>query len=218
MSGSDSAISESAKRGGIMFFSSVEQGGANCSSCHSGDFFTDEDFHVLATPQIGRGKGNANTLVDTDDFGRYRETGDSNDLYKFRTPTLLNVEETGPWGHAGAYTTLEAMVRHMLNPGTAIASYDYSQLEASVQTADMLTNTHFALEQLALNRSNQVESVHHNVAYTEDDVDDLVEFLKALTDPSVQNRDCLAPWIPNTSDANPDNLRLEAVDENGSPL
>jgi cytochrome c peroxidase len=75
-----------------MFFSSIEDGGANCLSCHSGDFFTDEQYHVLASPQIGRGKGNDNGTLTNDDFGRARETKDDADRYKFRTPTLLNVE------------------------------------------------------------------------------------------------------------------------------
>ena len=87
--GDDAAISESAKRGALLFYSSTEQGGADCASCHSGDFFTDEDFHVLAVPQIGRGKGDG--LTRTDDFGRFRETRQLKDLYAFRTPSLINV-------------------------------------------------------------------------------------------------------------------------------
>ncbi len=42
---------------------------------------------------------------------------DDADRYKFRTPTLLNVEVTGPWGHAGAYTTLENMVTSYAESG-----------------------------------------------------------------------------------------------------
>ena len=42
-------------------------------------------------------------------------------MYQFRTPTLLNVEVTGPWGHAGGFTTLEATVRHMFNPKKEIS-------------------------------------------------------------------------------------------------
>ena len=118
--GDKAAISESAKRGATMFFSSIESGGANCTSCHTGDFFTDEQYHVLATPQIGRGKGNDNGSLTNDDFGRFRESGVAADMYRFRTLSLLNVEVTGPWGHAGAYTTLENMVRHMLNPRDAV--------------------------------------------------------------------------------------------------
>ena len=216
--GDMTAISDSAKRGARMFFSSIDNGGANCTSCHSGDFFTDEQYHVLASPQIGRGKGNDNGTLTNDDFGRERETADVADRYKFRTPSLLNVEVTGPWGHAGGYTTLENMVRHMLNPEEAIANYDFSQLNPTIQAADMLTNTQFALDQLELNRASNVDGVHRNVAFTEDDVTDLVEFLKALTDPCVKDRDCLAPWIPDASDTNPGGLRLNAIDNTGAFL
>ena len=45
---------------------------------------------------------------------------------------------------------------------------------------------------------------------------DLVEFLKTLTDPCVKDRDCLAPWIPDASDTNPDGLRLNAIDNSGA--
>lgn len=216
--GDESTISEAAQRGAVMFFSSIENGGANCTSCHAGDFFTDEQYHVLATPQIGRGKGNDNGTLSNDDFGRSRESSNAADKYKFRTPTLLNVEVTGPWGHAGAYTTLEGMVRHMLNPAEAIANYDFSQLNSTTQAADMLTNTQFALAQLEANRTANVSDVHQNVTFTEDDVTDLVAFLETLTDPCVKERSCLAPWIPDASDTNPDGLRINAMDNTGDFL
>ena len=218
VAGANDAISESAKRGGILFFSRIEDGGANCVSCHSGDFFTDESFHVLATPQIGRGKGNDNGVMGNDDFGRFRESADVGDMYKFRTASLLNVEVTGPWGHAGAYTTLEGMVRHMLNPQEAISNYDFSQLNSTIQAVDMLTNTQFALDQLALNRTNNIIGVHRDVSFNDEEVNNLVDFLKTLTDPCVKDRSCLAPWIPDASDSNPDGLRLNAVDNTGAFL
>ena len=214
--GDASAISESAKRGAVKFFNPIANGGANCSSCHSGDFFTDELYHVIATPQIGRGKGGNDTGSSVlNDFGRMRESGDVADQYKFRTPTLLNVVVTGPWGHAGAYTTLEGMVKHMLNPEISIANYDFSQLAPNIQAQDMLTNTQFHLNQLAANRTNNVAGVHQNVEFTENDVADIVEFLKTLTDPCVKDRACLSPWIPNAGDTDPDGLRVNAVDNFG---
>ena len=217
--GDKTAISESAKRGATMFFSSIENGGANCSSCHAGDFFTDEQYHVLATPQIGRGKGNDNGTLTNDDFGRFRESKVAADMYRFRTPTLLNVEVTGPWGHAGAYTTLENMVRHMLNPRDAVENYDVTQLDSTVQADNMQANTEFALGQLEANRTNNVSSVHQIVEFSENDVNDLVEFLKALTDPCVKDRNCLAPWIPkNLTSPGPDGLKLNAIDNTGDFL
>lgn len=216
--GDKTAISDSAKRGAILFFSRIEEEGANCVSCHSGDFFTDEKFHVLATPQIGRGKGDNNGILSNDDFGRERETKIVTDRYKFRTPTLLNVEVTGPWGHAGGYTTLEGIVSHMLNPEKAIENYDFVQLTPTLQAYDMLTNTQFALDQLALNRISNVDDVHRDIVFNVDNVSDLVEFMKALTDPCVKDRDCLQPWIPNAGDTNPDALRVNAIDNTGNFL
>jgi len=216
--GNNNAISESAKRGAMKFFTNIEAGGANCVSCHSGDFFTDEKYHVLATPQIGRGKGDDNGILSNDDFGRFRETGVAADKYRFRTPTLLNVEVTGPWGHAGAYTSLEGIVLHMLNPAETVANYDFSQLDPNIQAGDMLINTQFALDQLEANRVDEVSGVHRDVVFTDDDVTDLVEFLKTLTDPCVKDRGCLAPWIPGASDIDPDGLRLHAIDNTGALL
>ncbi len=206
--GDSNAIGESAKKGALLFFRPIDGGGANCAGCHTGDFFTDEQFHVLATPQIGHGKGDGDT--GDDDFGRFRETENPHDLYTFRTPTLLNIEVTEPYGHAGAYTTLKGIVRHMLNPTAAIDDYDYSQLDPSIKTDNSETNTRKALDKL----DGSIE----NVNLADDDVDDIVEFLRTLTDPCVKDRDCLAAWIPEDSDTDPDGLRLKAEDENGRPL
>ena len=220
MEGDDGAISDAARRGALTFMLSTRVEGANCLSCHRGDFFTDEHFHVLGMPQIGRGKGDGTT--GTDDFGRFRVSGNDSDMYAFRTPSLLNVTETGPWGHAGAYTTLEAVVRHHLDPQAAFDSYDpEDQLEASIvssgQTVDMPVNTQNALDKLAANRLAGIASIQI-ISLTDAEISDLVAFLQTLTDPCVKDRACLAPWIPDSNDSNPDNLRLDAYDSNSTPL
>ena len=219
MDGDDTAISEAARRGALTFMLPIRVGGASCITCHRSDFFTDQQFHVLGMPQIGRGKGDGAT--GTDDFGRFRVTGNDNDMYAFRTPSLLNVSETGPWGHTGAYTTLEAVIRHHLNPQSAFDNYDVNQLEPSIvssgQTDDMQTNTQSALDKLASNRLAGIFSIPE-LSLTDDEISDLVEFLNTLTDPCVKDRACLAPWIPDTSLTGPDDLQLNATDENGSFL
>lgn len=213
--GDDLAITESAKRGAVLFFSSAADGGANCASCHSGDFFTDESFHVVAMPQIGRGKGNGD--LGNDDFGRFRETGNENDKYAFRTPALINVTATGPWGHAGAYTTLENVVKHHLNPQSALDNYDFSQISPNIQASDMVTNTQKAIDKLVANRASGMTSLQ-DISLSDEQVSDLVEFLHALTDPCVEDRACMGQWIPDASDTNPDALRINAIDENGAFL
>ena len=216
--GDDNAISEAARRGALLFMLPTRVEGASCVTCHRGDRFTDELFHVVAMPQIGRGKGDGDT--GTDDFGRYRVTALDADLYTFRTPSLLNVTETGPWGHAGAYTTLEAVVRHHLDPQAAVDNYDFNQLEPSIvasgQTDEMRINTQKALDKLATNRL--IVFTVPILELSDEEVGYLLEFLKTLTDPCVLDRACLAPWIPDETVADPDGLRLNAVDANLNPL
>ena len=113
-------------------------GKAGCFTCHSGPFQTDQQFHAIAMPQIGPGKSDGNDpgywrasghKAFVEDFGRGRVTDNEEDNYKFRTPSLRNVAETGPWGHSGAYATMEAVVRHHLDPIRALENY---QLEPAL--------------------------------------------------------------------------------------
>ena len=201
--GNNWAISANAKRGAILFFTSSEQGGANCSSCHSGDFFTDESFHNLAMPQVGSGKGNG--ADGSKDFGRARETDLDGDKFAFRTPALVNVEVTGPWSHAGSYTTLEDVIKHHSNAANAIENFDDTQLVAEgVSNLDkMQENT---LE--ALNFSSfELETLN----LSDMQVGFLVEFLKTLTDPCVTDSACLAQWMPVTGEGDTNGDQLDAV-------
>jgi len=207
--GDNWAISADAKRGAILFFTSSKQGGANCSSCHSGDFFTDESFHNLAMPQVGSGKGNG--ADGSKDFGRFRETDLDGDKFAFRTPALVNVEVTGPWSHAGAYATLEGVIKHHSNAAHAIDNFDESQLVAEgVSNLDKMdANTREALDF----PSFELETLN----LSDMQVGFLVEFLKTLTDPCVTDSACLAQWIPaKDDDLNGD--QLNAIGEDLHPL
>jgi len=114
--GDKKALSKAAKKGLKLFY-----GKAGCSSCHSGKFQTDMQFHAIAMPQIGPGKGHGPSGYE--DFGRAAITGDELQRYHFRTPPLRNVALTGPWGHSGAFDTLEGVVLHHLNPIDSLTHY-----------------------------------------------------------------------------------------------
>lgn len=91
--GDESAISPAAKHGFTIF-----NGKGKCSGCHSGWAFTDGSFH-----DIGVAKG--------DDVGRGAFFKSSVKLrYAFKTPTLRNVAERGPYMHDGSVPTLEAVI------------------------------------------------------------------------------------------------------------
>ncbi len=200
--GNTDAISEEAKKGALLFYSGYDEGGANCVQCHSGDFFSDGALYVMAVPQIGRGKNHDGS---TEDYGRANITLKSEDNYKFRNMSLLNISETGPWGHSGAFTSLRSIVKHMLNPDESVHNYNpYTELKQrgiEVQCNDVTTNTSRALEQLHINRQKGI-SPHQNVDFSDEQVDQLVAFLETLSDPCVQSADCLHQWIPDPRSPN----------------
>lgn len=215
--GDDTALNAAALRGARLFYADAPAGGAGCVGCHSGDFFTDEEFHVLATPQIGRGKGDGTT--GDDDFGRFRETGQPADMYAFRTPTLLNVAVTGPWTHVGAYDDLAQMIAHHANPAEAIDAYDFTlaNLEPGIQRENAETNTRKALDALEALQGSGTSKLPV-LELSNEEVEDLVAFMHALTDPCVESRECMSAWIPDNTDSGPDSLQLNAVNENNELL
>ncbi len=208
--GDKQALSTSAKKGAWLFYTPQKDGGAGCASCHSGDFFTNEKAYNTAMPQIGAGKESGKT--GNNDYGCSLITQKEEDKFRFRTPTLLNVEVTGPWGHDGAYTSLEAITRHMLSPLESAKNYETKQLkQKSIDLRFVKENT---LE--AINAGIDLQTKPNLI---EEDVSNLVSFLKALTDPCVKDRACLSKWIPNVNDNDPDGQMLHAINaKTGKPL
>ena len=175
------ALSRQEKHGKRLFY-----GKAKCAMCHSGKFQTDQSFHAIAMPQVGPGKGhNSEGYVDgREDFGREAVTGNSADRFKFRTPTLRNVALTAPYGHAGAYDTLEAVVRHHLAPLESLFNYDASQLtmpsRADLDADDLVVmNDDWRVMQIA--QRNELP----NINLTEEELAALMSFLHTLTDTSL---------------------------------
>lgn len=82
---------------GLDLFVAFDKG--DCNHCHTvGSTFTDFDF---------RNTGLDSIAVDP---GRYLITLNENDRGKFKTPTLRNVEVTGPYMHDGRFSTLDEVL------------------------------------------------------------------------------------------------------------
>lgn len=176
--GYSGALSGSEKKGMKLFY-----GEANCSSCHSGKFQTNHDFYAIAMPQIGPGKGHNSEAYNDgrEDFGREATTGDAGDRFKFRVPSLRNVALTAPYGHAGAFDNLEAVVRHHLNPVESLRGYDTKQVRmpsrADLDGQDFVVmNDYWRVEEIA--HRNELAPVF----LKEKDFAYLMSFLHALTD------------------------------------
>ncbi|TYB85070.1 cytochrome-c peroxidase [Oceaniovalibus sp. ACAM 378] len=97
-------------KGAELFF-----GDGGCAACHSGPFQTDQGFHAMGVPQFGPGKA-ARFENHTRDEGRMEVTGNPADAFAFRTPSLRNVEFTGPYGHTGAFAELSDFVQFHADP------------------------------------------------------------------------------------------------------
>jgi cytochrome c peroxidase len=89
-------MSESAIRGRELFF--TEKG--NCSTCHVGANFSDEKYHNLG---VGMDKPEP-------DLRRLLPSKGRKDKGAFKTPTIRNIVQTGPYMHDGSQKTLEEVV------------------------------------------------------------------------------------------------------------
>jgi cytochrome c peroxidase len=105
----DSAVSEAAKRGEILFFSQR----ISCFRCHGGFNFTDSTIS----------EGNPEREIEYHNTGLYNPypapntgifeyTNMPEDRGKFKAPTLRNIALTAPYMHDGSIPTLEAVIDH----------------------------------------------------------------------------------------------------------
>jgi len=117
--GDESAASEAAKRGFEVFKL------AKCNNCHDGVLLTDQQFHNVGVgmdaPEPDQGRGKISTKPE--------ETG------AFKTPTLRDIAESGPYFHDGSVATLEEAVDFMLGGGKPNPFLDKKNLEKHTITA-----------------------------------------------------------------------------------
>lgn len=182
LDGDSQALSNSQKVGALLFY-----GKARCSECHSGPLLTDQRHHNLLVPHLGPGKVAGSTPAI--DPGRFLETREPADLFRFRTPPLRNVSETGPYMHNGAYRDLTDAVRHHLDTLSALTLYepedhmDQQQLWETVVYAEVVKTAPGDLPPL-------------REALTANELNCLIKFLNALTAPRLKQR--LRDTIPES--------------------
>lgn len=138
--GDKTALTDAQKRGLILFYEE-----ANCGDCHRGAMFSDFKLTVHGAKD--------NTA------GNFPDTG-ADDEYKFKTPTLRNIELTAPYTHGGVYATLGEALQFYNVGKSDNPNIDDTQLDIHVQPINL----------------------------PQSDLDDLEEFLKALTDDSFDKK------------------------------
>jgi cytochrome c peroxidase len=122
--GDGTAISDSAKRGELLFFLEPHEA---CFRCHGGFNFSDAtDFEGRArspTAFHNTGLYNLPGLLSYPEpnTGIYAYTKRAGDVGKFKAPTLRNIAVTAPYMHDGSVPTLEEVLSHYSMGGRTIA-------------------------------------------------------------------------------------------------
>jgi cytochrome c peroxidase len=159
------AISEAAKRGEALFNSERME----CFHCHSGFNFSDSikherlAFEEIAFHNTGLYNINGKGAYPPNNTGIHEITRKPSDMGRFKAPTLRNIALTAPYMHDGSIPTLEEVIDHYAAGGRTIKTGKY----AGVGSKNPL-------------KSNFVSGFQ----ITPQEKQDLIEFLKALTDES----------------------------------
>jgi cytochrome c peroxidase len=172
--GDENAIPESAKRGEQLFFlpEIVE-----CFRCHAGFNFSDSSGRALSGAFHNTGLYNLAGIFSYPPGGRgvFESSRDSNDVGKFRTPTLRNIAVTAPYMHDGSAASLADVIDHYAAGGRTIADGENAGRGSDNLLKDRLV---------------------HGFAPTKQNKTDLIAFLESLTDDELLSRDDLSdPWI-----------------------
>lgn len=115
-----------------------------CASCHKTDLFTDDVFRNNGLPIDAK----------LQDAGRMITSFDAKDKYKFKTPSLRNVQVTAPYMHDGRFLTLEAVLNF------------YTDGVTETENLDPILKNNGKL----------------GIALTNQEKQDIIAFLKTLTD------------------------------------
>ncbi len=105
--GDEDAISEEQKYGFVLF----KQYG--CIACHQGINIGGNVHARLGTFLSPYSKKQNGVALNEFDFGRYNLTGNEDDKYVFRVPSLRNVAKTAPYFHSGKIKNLKKAVKFM---------------------------------------------------------------------------------------------------------
>ena len=181
LAGNVDALTIKQKFGALLFMTK-----GRCIECHNGPLLTDQQHYNIAVPPLGPGKD----PEAPEDFGRFRETGDPEDLYRFRTPPLRNVAATGPWMHNGAYNSLRAAIKHHARPKASLYSYNPKRHLDQAEAAEQVVRDRSILKSIA-DRSDL-----RRIRLSNREIDCLVDFMETLTAPNLEQR--LLDTVPDT--------------------
>lgn len=177
LSGNKLALTRQQKSGMDLFF-----GKANCANCHSGALLSDQKFHALKLPAFGPGRTRRFDPIPRD-VGRMGKSDLLADAYRFRTPMLRNAALTAPYGHNGAYPTLEGIIRAHVEKDP-IWSRDLVELPKApwIGSVDFVIQEDFR----EIDRQDLVRDTTP-IDLNDKEINELVDFINGLTGKSTKS-------------------------------
>lgn len=103
------AMSESAKRGAVLFFDK-----AQCYSCHNGPSLGSMKFSAIGMKDL-EGDGIFSAVDDATKKGRGGFTNNPDDNYKFKVPQLYSITYNGFYGHGSSFNSLKDVIKYKNN-------------------------------------------------------------------------------------------------------
>lgn len=110
LNGNTEAMSDSEKRGALLFFTKAE-----CNSCHTGPALNSMTFHAIGMKDLVGGSIFNSNPEDGAHKGRGGFTGIDEDMYKYKTPQLYNLKDSPFYGHGSSFNTLRDIVEYKNN-------------------------------------------------------------------------------------------------------
>jgi cytochrome c peroxidase len=166
LGGDPDAMTASEVRGMELFFSEKTE----CFHCHGGFNFTDSSTHADSVIEsVGFHNNGLYNIGGLGDYppgntGLHDMTGKRRDMGRFKAPTLRNIAVTAPYMHDGSIATLDDVLDHYLAGGRRVSDGPYA----------------------GDGSRNPYKSVFvRRFELTDREREDLLAFLRALTDESV---------------------------------
>ncbi len=125
-----------------------------CEDCHSGSMFSDFELHTIGVPD--------SPLLNETDSG-------ANGNYEFRTPTLRNLPQTGPYFHNGVAGSLEETIRFY------ITARNFANNNGNGGPENLKINPN-------VNRNQLDNDIRNLGPINNNNVQDIIQFLHALND------------------------------------
>jgi cytochrome c peroxidase len=115
------------------------------------------------------------------------KSDDLADAYRFRTPSLRNVALTAPYGHNGAYPTLEGIIRH--HADAVGMRKKWTRDMAQLPNVPWLQEIDFVIQSDTREMARQDAAIDIKpMSLSDRDIADLVAFLNSLTDYRAKER------------------------------